>query len=183
MVLCFRCQRNVAQFECEICNGLYCSECDKFIHSNKPKNNHIRKQIQVFEQKENPINISASPFNNLEQNQNSDKINFFGSTNINWNNNSDNVDNKENNKSLRSLSISQKEIVPENGNQLLSQTYQQPPNNMISNIDIKENEKEKENKTTIKEDINEEDKRKNIDNPPIDNLNNCILNKNNNYQI
>ena len=187
MVICFRCQRNVAEFECEICNGVYCQDCDKFIHSKKPKINHIRNQIEIYEQPENPPNIPkisinnpnlnyTKSLNNLEQNQNENNL---LTSNSNWNNNSLYQENIEKNKSI----TIPKDIDQENKYQLLSQTYQQPPNNMISNIDIKENEKEKENKTTIKEDINEEDKRKNNDNPPIDNLNNCILNKNNNYEI
>ena len=187
MVICFRCLRNVAEFECEICNGVYCQDCDKFIHSKKPKINHIRNQIEIYEQSENPPNIPkisinnpnlnyTKSLNNLEQNQNENNL---LTSNSNWNNNSLYQENIEKNKSI----TIPKDIDQENKYQLLSQTYQQPPNNMISNIDIKENEKEKENKTTIKEDINEEDKRKNNDNPPIDNLNNCILNKNNNYEI
>ena len=189
MVICFRCQRNVAEFECEICNGVYCQDCDKFIHSKKPKINHIRNQIEIYEQPENPPNIPkisinnpnlnyTKSLNNLDQNQNENNL---LTSNSNWNNNSLYQENIEKNKSI----TIPKDIDQENKYQLLSQTYQQPPNNMISksNIDIKENEKEKENKTTIKEDINEEDKRKNNDNPPIDNLNNCILNKNNNYEI
>ena len=48
MVICFRCQVNISEYECEICNGFYCSGCDKFIHSKKPKNNHIRKQIKIY---------------------------------------------------------------------------------------------------------------------------------------
>ena len=187
MVICFRCQRNVAEFECEICNGVYCQDCDKLIHSKKPKINHIRNQIEIYEQSENPPNIPkisinnpnlnyTKSLNNLDQNQNENNL----LTSIsNWNNNSLYQENIEKNKSI----TIPKDIDQENKYQLLSQTYQQPPNNIISNIDIKENEKEKENKTTIKEDINEEDKRKNIDNPHIDNLNNCILNKNNNYEI
>ena len=187
MVICFRCLRNVAEFECEICNGVYCQDCDKLIHSKKPKINHIRNQIEIYEQSENPPNIPkisinnpnlnyTKSLNNLEQNQNENNL---LTSNSNWNNNSLYQENIEKNKSI----TIPKDIDQENKYQLLSQTYQQPPNNMISNIDIKENEKEKENKTTIKEDINEEDKRKNNDNPPIDNLNNCILNKNNNYEI
>ena len=189
MVICFRCQRNVAEFECEICNGVYCQDCDKFIHSKKPKINHIRNQIEIYEQSENPPNIPkisinnpnlnyTKSLNNLDQNQNENNL---LTSNSNWNNNSLYQENIEKNKSI----TIPKDIDQENKYQLLSQTYQQPPNNMISksNIDIKENEKEKKNKTTIKEDINEEDKRKNNDNPPIDNLNNCILNKNNNYEI
>ena len=49
MVICFRCQINISEYECEICNGFYCSECDKFIHSKKPKNNHTRKPIIILE--------------------------------------------------------------------------------------------------------------------------------------
>ena len=60
MVICFRCQINISEFECQICNGFYCAECDKFIHSKKPKNNHIRKHLQII-----PIIIVLLLANNL----------------------------------------------------------------------------------------------------------------------
>ena len=57
MVICFRCQVNISEFECEICNGFYCSECDKFIHSKKPRNTHIRKQLTILSDSTIPKNI------------------------------------------------------------------------------------------------------------------------------
>ena len=188
MVICFRCQRNVAQFECEICNGAYCSDCDEFIHSKIPKINHKRNPIKIYEQIDNPRNFSkisvdpnsncAKSLNNLDQNQ---IDNNLLNSNSNWNNNSLYPDNLENNKSV----TIPKDIEQENKNryQLLSQTYQPPSDNFISNIDI--NEKENQTKTNIKEEFNEEEEIKNNENPipPSKNLNNCILNKDNKYEV
>ena len=117
MVICLRCQRNIAKFECEICNGVYCPDCDKFIHSNKPKINHKRNEIKIYEQNENPniiSKISLTPnltysnkldnFNNLIESQipyqNKTENYFLNSNsneNINKNNNTLYQENIENN--------------------------------------------------------------------------------------
>ena len=125
MVLCLRCQRNIAQFECEICNGVYCPDCDKFIHSNKPKINHKRNEIKNYEQNENPRTIEKISINpnlnysnkitnlnnldNFEQSQSPVQnktenylLNSNSNTNINKNNYSlyqENIEN--NNKSIK----------------------------------------------------------------------------------
>ena len=129
MVICHRCQINIAQFECQICNGLYCSDCDKFIHSNKPKINHKRNPIQLYEQtmdiqkisfKENPLKSASQVLND----------NNLLNSNSNWNNNSLYEANTENNKSI---TIPQKETEQKQEFKLLSETYQPPSNNMPIN--------------------------------------------------
>ena len=75
MVICFRCQVNISEYECEICNGFYCAECDKFIHSKKPKNGHIRKQLTVPNKISTEKKIQNIPIYN-EQNMNFNKSDF-----------------------------------------------------------------------------------------------------------
>ena len=199
MVLCLRCQRNIAQFECEICNGVYCPDCDKFIHSNKPKINHKRNEIKNYEQNENPRTIEKISINpnlnysnkitnlnnldNLEQSQSPGQnktenylLNSNSNTNINKNNYSLYQENIENNN--KSITIPN-EIEQENKYKLLSETYQPPSNNILKNSDIienKENTKNFEEEKEIKSYTNYD----NFNNQK-NNLNNCILNENNYY--
>ena len=199
MVLCLRCQRNIAQFECEICNGVYCPDCDKFIHSNKPKINHKRNEIKNYEQNENPRTIEKISINpnlnysnkitnlnnldNFEQSQNPVQnktenylLNSNSNTNINKNNYSLYQENIENNN--KSITIPN-EIEQENKYKLLSETYQPPSNNILKNSDIienKENTKNFEEEKEIKSYTNYD----NFNNQK-NNLNNCILNENNYY--
>ena len=136
MVICYRCQRNIAQFECEICNGFYCPECDLFIHSRNPKSNHIRKQVQLFEQKEdfrnipNIINQNQNNQNRGNKNQNTYREYISWSPQLS-NNSIYNNDKIENNKPL---SISPQEMGEGKDFQLLSQVYQDTTNNNINNI-------------------------------------------------
>ena len=115
MVICFRCQRNIAEFECEICNGIYCTDCDTFIHSNRPKNNHTRKKLKINLQIEKPKEIIKIPTN---QNTNN--------CIINTNNHTDSLYKTyiENNNSS---TVPMNEMAPENEIKLLSQTYTPPP--------------------------------------------------------
>ena len=199
MVLCLRCQRNIAQFECEICNGVYCPDCDKFIHSNKPKINHKRNEIKNYEQNENPRTIEKISINpnlnysnkitnlnnldNFEQSQSPVQnktenylLNSNSNTNMNKNNYSLYQENIENNN--KSITIPN-EIEQENKYKLLSETYQPPSNNILKNSDIienKENTKNFEEEKEIKSYTNYD----NFNNQK-NNLNNCILNENNYY--
>ena len=115
MVICFRCQLNISEYECEICNGFYCAECDKFIHSKKPKNGHIRKQLTVPNKISTEKKIQNIPIYN-EQNMNFNKSDF------NPNNNINNIisENKKNDY--------QKDL------QYFSQTYQIENRNNQSNV-------------------------------------------------
>ena len=115
MVICFRCQVNISEYECEICNGFYCAECDKFIHSKKPKNGHIRKQLTVPNKISTEKKIQNIPIYN-EQNMNFNKSDF------NPNNNINNIisENKKNDY--------QKDL------QYFSQTYQIENRNNQSNV-------------------------------------------------
>ena len=191
MVICFRCQRNIAEFECEICNGSYCPDCDKFIHSKKPKINHIRNKIKIYEQTENkrPIQkISINPnlnnsqsLNNLEKNQ---KENNLLNSNSNWNLNSLYQQNTEKNKSI---TIPPKEIEQDSKYQLLSHTYQLPSNNNINSNEIEE-KKSKMSLNYLEEGQKEETN--NFDTDDIDkinknsvqNLNSCIMNEKNIFE-
>ena len=92
MVICFRCKVNISEYECEICNGFYCAECDKFIHSKKPKNGHIRKQLIIPNKFNTEKNIQNIPIYN-EQNMNFNKTDFNQNNNINNNNISENQQN------------------------------------------------------------------------------------------
>lgn len=65
MVLCFRCKMSIAKYECELCSGFFCLECDKFIHSNYPKNNHIRKVVENLQNLPKLTNFN----NNIIDNQ------------------------------------------------------------------------------------------------------------------
>ena len=115
MVICFRCQVNISEYECEICNGFYCAECDKFIHSKKPKNGHIRKQLTVPNKISTEKKIQNIPIYN-GQNMNFNKSDF------NPNNNINNIisENKKNDY--------QKDL------QYFSQTYQIENRNNQSNV-------------------------------------------------
>ena len=129
MVICFRCQINISEYECEICNGFYCSECDKFIHSKKPKNNnHIRKPIIILE--------NSKTTNKKEKIESESKLNI----NFNYENNStENDKNKKEGKKeykLLSENYEKNNIALENNN-----TNYQKKN------EYKENEKEKEEET------------------------------------
>ena len=199
MVLCLRCQRNIAQFECEICNGVYCPDCDKFIHSNKPKINHKRNEIKNYEQNENPRTIEKISINpnlnysnkitnlnnldNFEQSQSPAQnktenylLNSNSNTNINKNNYSLYQENIENNN--KSITIPN-EIEQENKYKLLSETYQPPSNNILKNSDIIENKVNSKNFEEEKE-IKNYTNYDNLNNQK-NNLNNCILNENNYY--
>ena len=194
MVICHRCQIRIAQIECEICNGVFCSECDKIIHSNKPRNNHIRNQLQIYKYKENKRNIKISNIQNIDNSnslnnlaQSNDKNNMLNS-NSNCNNNSIYQTNIENNKSI---TIPPKIMGQDNEYKLLSETYNQPSNNIIQiernkNIDntqhtyyqtqIDKNMNESENKEEIQNYIDND----NTNNPPIhinDLTSNSINNK------
>ena len=191
MVICFRCQRNIAEFECEICNGSYCPDCDKFIHSKKPKINHIRNKIKIYEQTENkrPIQkISINPnlnnsksLNNLEKNQ---KENNLLNSNSNWNMNSLYQQNAEKNKSI---TIPPKEIEQDSKYQLLSHTYQLPSNNNINSNEIEE-KKSKLSLNDLEEGQKEETKNFDTDDidkinkNPVQNLNSCIMKEKNIFE-
>ena len=113
MVICFRCQINISEFECQICNGFYCAECDKFIHSKKPKNNHIRKHLQIpcntyNENIKMEIPLDFEP--NLKYNK----------TDIHLNNNNNLQENKEKEK--------------EEEQKIISQTYQIEQSNNNNNV-------------------------------------------------
>ena len=115
MVICFRCQVNISEFECEICNGFYCAECDKYIHSKKPKNGHIRKKLIIPIKNDTEKNFQNIP-NYNEQNMNFNKTDF----NANVNNNlSENQENNYNNN--------------QNDMQYFAQTYQMENRNILSN--------------------------------------------------
>ena len=115
MVICFRCQVNISEYECEICNGFYCAECDKFIHSKKPKNGHFRKQLAIPNKIITEKNIQNMPIYN-EENINFNKTDFNVNNNIN------------NNKSENQQNDYHKDL------QYFSQTYQLENRNNQSNI-------------------------------------------------
>ena len=123
MVICFRCQINISEYECEICNGFYCSECDKFIHSKKPKNNHTRKPIIILEN---------SKITNTQE-----KIESESKLNINFNH--ENKNKKEGKKEYKLLSENY-----ENNNLALEKNND--INYKIKN-EYRENEKVKEEET------------------------------------
>ena len=132
MVICFRCQINISQVECEICNGFYCSDCDKFIHSKKPKNNHVRKQLKIItetnNEKNNPkIQLDFKP--NLTYDIQDMNINI--------------INNVINNKNIENENNVESKIFP--------QTYEieRKNNNIINN-----NIYEKNNEQVEKEDLN-----------------------------
>ena len=129
MVICYRCQRNIAQFECEICNGFYCPECDLFIHSRNPKSTHVRKQIQFYDQKEDFRNM-PNIINQNQNNLNTYREHMSRSPQLS-NTSIYNNDKIENN---RALSISPQDMGEGRDFQLLSQVYQNPPNNNINNL-------------------------------------------------
>ena len=189
MVLCDRCQRNIAQFECEICNAVYCPDCDTFIHSNKPKINHNRKKIEIYEPDVNSRDIPKISLNpslsyskslNLDKNNQNNLLN----SNTNWNNNNSLYQaNIENNKSITIPPPNEIEQEQDNEHQLLSKTYPQH----LNNADIMTIEKNKE----LNKDINNSNEFDKIDkiknyttydrkNYSVQNLDNCISDKNNN---
>ena len=135
MVICFRCQINISEFECQICNGFYCAECDKFIHSKKPKNNHIRKHLQIpcntyNENIKMEIPLDFEP--NLKYNK----------TDIHLNNNNNNLqENKEKEK--------------EEEQKIISQTYQIEQSNNNNNVNVNENNLENNEQQQQNEEINE----------------------------
>lgn len=206
MVICLRCQRNIAQFECEICNAVYCSECDKFIHSNKPKINHKRNEIQIYEQNENPriiSKISLTPnliysnklndLNNLAQSQSQGQIqnkteNYLLDSNSNININKNNYSLYQENieKNNKTITIPNEIEQQENKYRLLSEVYQLPSSNILKNIDTVESIENKvisKNFEEEKEIKNSSDNNKsNKFNNQKQNLNNCILNENNYYE-
>ena len=136
MVICYRCQRNIAQFECEICNGFYCPECDLFIHSRNPKSNHIRKKVQLYDQKEDFRNI-PNIINQNQNNQNRSTINQNTYREyMSWSPqlSNDSIYNNDKLENLKALSISPQEMGEGKDFQLLSQAYQDPSSNKINNI-------------------------------------------------
>ena len=148
MVICFRCQINIAEFECEICNGFYCPECDKFIHSKKPKNSHNRKQLKIIQDSTNEINypkifLDSKP--NLPKNKTD-------------NNTKDNVINDK-------IIENENEVEPV----LISQTYQIESNNNINNNIYKENNEPPKN-----EEINNNYNLSQNMNNCIENINNIM---------
>ena len=164
MVICYRCQINIAQVECEVCNGLYCSECDKFIHSNKPKINHIRNPIQFYEQTMGNQNIQKiskdqNPLSSISIVPNNNLLN----SNSNLSNNSLYKANTENNKTI---TIPPKETESKQEFKLLSETYR-PPSKSILN--------DKFSKTQINTNPSESEKITTKISPPlVKNLNDCI---------
>ena len=136
MVICYRCQRNIAQFECEICNGFYCPKCDLFIHSRNPKSNHIRKKVQLYDQKEDFRNI-PNIINQNQNNQNRSNINQNTYREyMSWSPqlSNDSIYNNDKLENLKALSISPQEMGEGKDFQLLSQAYQDPSSNKINNI-------------------------------------------------
>ena len=185
MVICDRCQRNMAQFECEICNGIYCPDCDNFIHSNKPKSNHIRKKIQIYEKVEEPRSMRkmlVNPnLNFLTQSSPNTQNNLLNSDFIN-NNNSIPQINVDKNKSIALPSPNDMEKDKQEA-QLLSQSYPQPPSqiqngNIIDSIDI---DKTKTINNSSSNEFDKIDKIKNYktydktNDYMVKNLKNCII--------
>lgn len=158
MVICYRCQRNIAKFECEICNGFYCPECDLFIHSKNPKTNHIRKQVQLYEQKEN-FRINQNIINQNQNNQNKNNKNLktyreYMSCSPQQSNNS--IFNNDKIEINEALSFSPQELGEGKEFQLLSQVYQEPSNNNLNNINSEINANSNINNNNIKnENLNE----------------------------
>jgi hypothetical protein len=157
MVICFRCQINISEFECQICNGFYCAECDKFIHSKKPKNNHIRKHLQIpcntyNENIKMEIPLDFEP--NLKYNK----------TDIHLNNNNNLQENKEKEK--------------EEEQKIISQTYQigqsNNNNNNVNENNLENNEQQQQN-----EEINEINYNNDNNNYLCQNMNNCLDSINN----
>ena len=158
MVLCFRCQMNIAEYECEICNGFYCAECDKFIHSKKPKNGHMRKQLTIPQKINTVKNIQNIP-PEIEQKMkfNKTEINSNFSSNIpkyQYNENNENNNSNYNPKDI----------------QYFSQTYQLENSN-INNLNNKERIPLNYSQQIIEE--------KNINDEFSKNMNNCIETINN----
>ena len=158
MVICFRCQINISEFECQICNGFYCAECDKFIHSKKPKNNHIRKHLQIpcntyNENIKMEIPLDFEP--NLKYNK----------TDIHLNNNNNLQENKEKEK--------------EEEQKIISQTYQIEQSN--NNNNVNENNLENNEQQQQNEEINEINYNNDNDNNNYlcQNMNNCLDSINN----
>ena len=79
MEVCARCKLKIADFKCEECQCLFCSECDTFIHSIPSKVNHDRIFIsQSLKQLPNNNQFNFNLQNNLNNNNN----NQFNSVNI-----------------------------------------------------------------------------------------------------
>ena len=160
MVICFRCQINISEFECQICNGFYCAECDKFIHTKKPKNNHIRKHLQIpcntyNENIKMEIPLDFEP--NLKYNK----------TDIHLNNNNNLQENKEKEK--------------EEEQKIISQTYQIEQSNNNNNVNVNENNLENNEQQQQNEEINEINYNNDNDNNNYlcQNMNNCLDSINN----
>ena len=158
MVLCFRCQMNIAEYECEICNGFYCAECDKFIHSKKPKNGHMRKQLTIPQKINTVKNIQNIP-PEIEQNMKFNKTEI----NSNFSNNIPKYQYNENNENNNS-NYNPKDI------QYFSQTYQLENSN-INNLNNKERIPLNYSQQIIEEKNNNDELSKN--------MNNCIETINN----
>jgi tryptophanase len=45
MEICHKCKDKQSEYNCDICKGSYCKECDLFIHSFSSKKNHYRNKI------------------------------------------------------------------------------------------------------------------------------------------
>ena len=160
MVICFRCQVNISEFECEICKGFYCAECDKFIHSKKPKNNHIRKQLkiptdQIKEKEEPEIPLDFKPYLT------------YGYNNVNVNDNIIKNKNKENEN--------------KNEGHVLSQTYQIERNYNFDNNINDENFAQNKNKEEMNDNYNQDYLSQNMNNC-IENINN-IMNKDYQFKL
>ena len=188
MVICDRCQRNIAQFECEICIGVYCPDCDNFIHSNKPKSNHLRKKIQIYEKVEKPRviqKISLNPNLNYLSQSNPNNQNNLLNSDLDNNINASYQKNVEKNKSITLPSPNDLEKDTQEP-QLVSQTYPQPqPQNNI-NLDSIDNDKNKILNNSNSNEFDKIDKMKNYTTYnktnyfKVKNLNSCILSNTNN---
>lgn len=53
MEICHRCKKEIADYNCDICNRLFCHQCDLYIHSFSSKQNHIRKKLNELSIKRN----------------------------------------------------------------------------------------------------------------------------------
>ena len=160
MVICFRCQVNISEFECEICKGCYCAECDKFIHSKKPKNNHIRKQLKILteqikekEEPEKPLDFKP----NLTYSKKSINVN----------------DNIINEKKIENNNINEGYPLP--------QTYQIERNYNFNNNNINEENFEPNNREEINDNNNQDYLSQNMNNC-IENINN-IMNKDYKFKL
>ncbi len=71
MSYCRNCKKNIAKYECLICNCSYCLRCDSYIHSFPSKRLHKRNYISIL----NTDNINNTDYNYNNRNNNFQNLN------------------------------------------------------------------------------------------------------------